>query len=134
MKQSGIYGIRNLKTGEWYIGASKNLDGRKQDQLKTLKDGHNQNKFLQAAYDEYGADRFAFVVLEYVPVDKLNEHERYQIAHHKANCEGKGYNIARGGSQSNPERRAIILERRRINNAFEARRIQIETNVLNRKF
>lgn len=123
---SGIYGIRNLINGKWYIGASTDLQHRKKDQLRLLQQGKNQNSFLQVAYDEYGADRFVFVVLEYTPVDKLNERERYFIAHYKTNQEGKGYNIARGGSQSDPARRAIREERKRISRAFESRRASIE--------
>jgi group I intron endonuclease len=120
-KQSGVYGIRNLKTGEWYIGASVDLKHRKQDQLRTLKDGHNQNRFLQAAYNKHGVINFIFIVLEYAPINKLDERERYFIAHYKTNQAGHGYNIARGGAVGNMTERAIRIERREASCLFESR-------------
>ena len=120
-KQSGIYGIRNLKTGEWYIGASVDLRHRTQDQLRTLKDGKNQNIFLQKAYNTHGAINFIFVVLEYAPINKLDERERYFIAHYRSNQDKHGYNIASGGTVGDLAKRAIREERKKTNNAFNAR-------------
>ena len=121
-KQSGIYGIRNLQTGEWYIGASTDLMHRKRNQLTALKSGKKSNRLLQAAYNKYGKENFVFVILEYALINKLDERERALIAHYKSNQEGYGYNIARGGSQGNPVRRTIRAERKKINRSFESHR------------
>lgn len=60
----GIFQIRNLTNEKVFIGKSENLDGifnRINFQLNA--NGHNQ-KELQADWNELGADKFAFEVLE----------------------------------------------------------------------
>ncbi len=60
----GVFQIRNLTNEKVFIGKSENLDGifnRIEFQLKA--NVHNQ-KQLQADWNELGADKFAFEILE----------------------------------------------------------------------
>jgi hypothetical protein len=63
----GVFQIRNLTNEKVFVGSSMNLEGifnRSGFQLKM--DGH-PNKALQKDWNELGADKFAFEVLEELP-------------------------------------------------------------------
>lgn len=63
---SGIYKIKNIKTGKYYIGSAVNLKKRWKFHLFELRKGIHGNKYLQRAYNKYGEDAFKFEVLETV--------------------------------------------------------------------
>ncbi|HEX8367789.1 MAG TPA: GIY-YIG nuclease family protein [Pyrinomonadaceae bacterium] len=66
LRPMGVYQIRNLVSERVFVGSSLNLDGifnRYEFQLKM--NGH-PNKSLQADWNEFGGDKFAFEVLEEV--------------------------------------------------------------------
>ncbi len=89
---SGIYIIRNLKNGKFYIGQSQNIRERWAEHKRTLNKNIHKNKHLQAAWNKYGAKVFKFLVLEYCDISKLDEREQVQLDAHAQsdNC----YNIA----------------------------------------
>lgn len=60
----GIYQIKNIITGKYYIGSSVDIKKRWNQHLKTLRRGTHRNKHLQRAYDKYGENAFQFEVLE----------------------------------------------------------------------
>jgi group I intron endonuclease len=77
-----IYAIRNVITGDTYIGSTrKPIKYRFKDHERGLRLGNHPNPGLQAAAATYGASAFAFEVLESVahPRD-LKEREDYWIA------------------------------------------------------
>lgn len=59
-KKPGIYRILNLKNGKFYIGSAKNLGNRLATHIKDLKYKKHHNPHLQAAWNKYGSNAFAF--------------------------------------------------------------------------
>lgn len=59
----GIYFIKNLVNGKYYIGISNNLKNRKSKHFSTLKRNIHKNKHLQASYNRYGKENFVFEIL-----------------------------------------------------------------------
>jgi group I intron endonuclease len=94
----GIYGIRNMVNGKWYIGQSVNIEKRKQVHFTQLKYGAHHNQHLQMAYQKYGEDSFEFRILENISVDMLDVREQAWIAYYKADDSQYGYNLDSGGS------------------------------------
>jgi group I intron endonuclease len=60
----GVYQIRNLTNEKVFVGASLNLSGIFNRYRFALDSGSHPNKPLQADWNELGADKFAFEVLE----------------------------------------------------------------------
>ena len=60
----GIFQIRNLTNEKVFIGKSENLEGILNRHEFALKANGHQNKQLQADWNELGADKFAFEILE----------------------------------------------------------------------
>lgn len=88
---SGIYEIINVKNQKRYIGQTKNLYRRQCNHIGKLRRNIHPNKHLQNAWNKYGEDAFQFRVLEYCPLEKLDEKELFWI-----NCYQShqvGYNI-----------------------------------------
>lgn len=77
---SGIYAIRDRKTGAAYVGSSVNVANRWQQHMTALVKGSHQNPRLQGAWDVDGPTGFSFEVLEVVndPL-ALAERERHWI-------------------------------------------------------
>lgn len=63
-KPMGIFQIRNLTNDKVFIGKSENLEGILNRHEFALKANGHQNKQLQADYNESGADKFVFEILE----------------------------------------------------------------------
>ena len=86
---SGIYKITNNKNGKVYIGQSQNIYARKKQHFVALQNGNHENKGMQAEWrrDSKG---FRWEVIEFCPLDKLNEREKYWIE--KYNSIEEGYN------------------------------------------
>jgi hypothetical protein len=60
----GVYQIRNLANEKIFIGSSLNLPGIINRQKFALGMGGHQNKALQADWQEFGGDNFAFEILD----------------------------------------------------------------------
>ena len=60
----GIFQIRNLTNEKVFIGKSENLEGILNRHEFALKANGHQNKQLQADWNELGADKFAFEILD----------------------------------------------------------------------
>ena len=67
--QQGIYAVRCVATGAVWVAASRKLDTQQNGIWFQLKMGSHMNKPLQAAWNEHGADGFAFEVLEEIKDD-----------------------------------------------------------------
>lgn len=59
----GIYWIKNLATGEIYIGESTNIEARKEYHLEHLRRGNHPNIKLQFSWNDYKEHNFEFKVL-----------------------------------------------------------------------
>ena len=108
-----------MPTGKIYIGQSTNIETRWKDHVIRLKEGKHDNRYLQNAWNKYGASNFSFSVLEECPRDfgVLNEREVYWIKTLNALDHKIGYNIAAGGGNgyslagmSDAERQAIYAK------------------------
>jgi hypothetical protein len=67
-KTAGVFQIKNTANGKVLLGSSLNLDGPLNSHKFMLEIGHHQNKALQQEWNEFGADKFVFEVLEEVKV------------------------------------------------------------------
>jgi RimJ/RimL family protein N-acetyltransferase len=65
----GIFAVRCLPTGATWTGASKNLETQQNGIWFQLRSGTHVNKVLQAAWNDHGADAFAFEMLEAIDDD-----------------------------------------------------------------
>ena len=63
---SGIYKITNTINEKCYIGSAVDLHRRKAQHWSVLHRGKHHSKYLQNAFNKYGANAFTFEVLEYV--------------------------------------------------------------------
>ena len=90
----GAYKILNKITGKFYIGSSVDIEKRFKQHKADLNKGVHNNKYLQNAWNKYGADNFDFIVVEYVnDINKLRDRETYYIQ--QTNCTNHtiGYNL-----------------------------------------
>lgn len=62
----GIYAIINSVHGGAYFGSSRNIELRWQNHKWLLNRGEHHNKYLQSAWNKYGADCFYFDIVEVV--------------------------------------------------------------------
>lgn len=97
MKTCGIYGIKNIVNGKWYIGQSVNIDKRKGIHFSFLNRLAHYNHHLQEAFKKYGASSFEFQVLEEVSEELLDTRECALIDLYKSNIPQFGYNLRTGG-------------------------------------
>ena len=87
---SGIYMLTCKINGKRYIGQSKNIKRR----LKDHSYSNNRCPLISRAITKYGRENFEATVLEFCPIDKLDEREIYYIAELKPE-----YNITEGGKR-----------------------------------
>lgn len=66
VKPAGVYQVKNLATGKVLLGSSLNLEGPLNRHRFMLKIGSHTNKALQQDWNELGAEKFAFEILEEV--------------------------------------------------------------------
>jgi group I intron endonuclease len=93
MRKSGIYQIKNLTTGKFYIGSATNVNKRFTQHKDDLRKGVHDNRYLQNAWNKYGEQDFAFSVLEYCEKDKLLKLEQSWFNWTDCCNRNKGYNI-----------------------------------------
>lgn len=90
--ESGIYCILNLKNNKRYIGQSKDLEMRKNKNLRSLRDNNHYNKHLQRDFNSDGEENFEFVILEKCSIDELDSRELHYIQKFETMNKDKGYN------------------------------------------
>lgn len=100
MRTGLIYKFTNKINGKIYIGQTT---CRLQDRInKHLQDTKNDELYFHRALKKYGIDNFSIEVVEdFIPLEKLDEREIYQIKITDAYyTSGKGYNMTKGGKRS----------------------------------
>lgn len=102
---TGIYAIMNLHNKKLYIGQSIDIESRWKQHFSELRRGTHHNRYLQAAYNKYGADSFVVAILELCDKAKLNEREAYWVAKENSYGDG-GYNLSAGGAGTPNAQRA----------------------------
>lgn len=100
---SGVYIIKNLINGNFYIGSSCDIKKRWNSHKSGLRNNKHVNKHLQNAWNKYGEENFIFEIIEEcLPefcikreqyyLDSLLEAQKY-IKKEKSLFRIKGYNI-----------------------------------------
>lgn len=92
---SGIYIVVNIKNGKVYIGKANDLHRRWNDHKRMLNEGLHFNRHLQFAWNKDKEKSFQFRILEYCPIERLNEREMHHIAIYRGR--GLAYNLTDGG-------------------------------------
>jgi hypothetical protein len=67
-KPAGIFQVKNTANGKVLLGSSLNLEGPLNSHKFMLTIGRHRNEALQKEWNEFGADRFVFEILEVVKV------------------------------------------------------------------
>jgi group I intron endonuclease len=126
----GIYQLRNIITGNKYVGRSANLHRRKNDHFSNMRRNAHRNTRVQADHDAHGVESFVFELLEYVDADALRTAEQrhldrpeftYNIARKATGGYGDGY------SHTDESREKIRQARIGTKQTDEARARQSET-------
>lgn len=95
---SGIYKITCGANGKIYVGQSSDLGSRKRQHWDKLRLNRHPNKRMQADWNGEGNGTFRFDIIEYCPIEQLNERETYWIHELKSTDPSIGYNKQVGGS------------------------------------
>lgn len=90
---SGIYQILCVPTGKVYIGSAISLYQRWKSHRHKLMYGEHDNRYLQNAWSKYGADAFAFTIIELVLASFLLEREQYWLDKTRCYDRGIGFNL-----------------------------------------
>jgi group I intron endonuclease len=75
-KNTGIYEIKNRKTGKKYIGSTNNFIRRKKYHWGLLRVNKHVNPYLQHAWNKYGEDNFDFSTIIYCDEKNLIFYEQ----------------------------------------------------------
>lgn len=93
-RMPGIYEIRCLANGRFYIGSAVNLRERWHRHVVTLRRGEHHNFYLQQAWNKYGDAQFLFSVLEYVASEDALVAEQKWIDRTRCTNRRIGFNIS----------------------------------------
>lgn len=78
MKVCGLYRIRNVKTGGFYIGSSVNVNIRLSNHRCMLRRATHDNIHLQRSFDKHGEGAFTFDLIAIVEVsERLSSEQRF---------------------------------------------------------
>lgn len=77
MKTAFVYGIRNKKSGKYYVGSTRNLEMRWEEHRRLLDNGEHSQK-LQKAWDESFPEEWEWIILE----DKIPIIQQFQSEQH----------------------------------------------------
>jgi group I intron endonuclease len=79
MKLSGIYRIKNIITGDCYVGSAVNIERRWKKHQWMLKANRHCNPKLQNSYNKYGVDAFKYEIFEIFPEEYIIQREQERI-------------------------------------------------------
>lgn len=109
----GVYVIKCVSNGRFYVGSSRNIKNRKRTHLKQLRKGKHHNAFLQRVYDKYGEDSFKFSYrLTDTQQEALLLEQHYLYSHmFNSKCMNIGLHAVCGDNLTrHPERAKIIAK------------------------
>lgn len=85
---AGIYEIRNITNGHFYIGSALNFRKRYNNHLCCLRNNKHDNSHLQRAWSKYGENAFTFEVIQNVEDTKQLLYIEQQYLDTLINVEG----------------------------------------------
>jgi group I intron endonuclease len=93
--RSGIYYIENIQNKNKYYGKSVNLEKRKGEHFRTLRNNTHRNYHLQKSFNKYGESNFVFKILLYCESFELLRYEQFFV-----DIDNTAYNICKECSSS----------------------------------
>jgi group I intron endonuclease len=122
-KSTGVYLITCHGNGRVYVGSAANCFRHRWSIHKnTANKGQHANRIFQRNWKKYGAESFAFEVIEFCSREDCISREQHWIEHHDAANPEKGMNIApKAGSSIGVKRTPEMI-------AAHAARIRIIQN------
>ena len=87
----GIYIIKNSLNNKIYVGGSKNLEARKLDHFRRLKNNKHKNINLQNAYNLSGRKNLDFIIILYCESFEIKKYEQFFVDQNRNS--GLLYNI-----------------------------------------
>ena len=94
IRLGSIYVITNINNGKRYVGqTSRDIETRFSEHIWETRG----NSYLHNAIQAEGAQNFKIELIEQVPLEQLDDRERYWIKEYNTCDKNKGYNIAPGG-------------------------------------
>jgi group I intron endonuclease len=123
-QKAGIYKICCLVNNKSYIGSSANMQSRKADHFRLLRQSRHPNRYLQAAWKKYGEDAFVFIILKFCSKKYLLHYEQIYID--KFQAYGQGFNL-RPKASSNAGWKTTAEQRERYSQALKGRVLSKET-------
>jgi group I intron endonuclease len=106
----GIYIIKNLVNGKYYIGSSININKRFREHKSSLRNNKHHSIKLQRSWNKYGCDIFIFEVIQYCERENLISNEQYWIDHYDSyNNRYNSTKEAVASKQNNQKRKGIPL-------------------------
>lgn len=119
---SGIYIIRNMRDNKVYIGQSKSIKQRWDKHKVLLKSNKHENSHLQNAWNKYGEKKFKFLILEYCPIDQLDEREQHYLDLYASN--NLTYNIAIDAKSTGRGIPKSASHKEKLSNALKGRKVE----------
>lgn len=75
--KTGIYMIKNMINGKFYIGSSVNTNKRLTGHRYELSKNQHSNKLLQRSYNKYGEENFEYIIIQYCEEKDLIKNEQW---------------------------------------------------------
>jgi len=131
----GIYKIKNLINGKYYVGSSHNIKNRIKKHFNLLKRNSHHSTYLQNSYNKYGADSFDVEVLEITPKSDLlfieqkyldsivNWENVYNISRIATGC---NYNLSTHPNQINIRKKMSLANKGKHTKPFYINNIRYE--------
>ena len=123
---SGVYFIKNIQTGQLYIGSSQNIKKRCNAHRCALNNGKHSNQKLQRSYTKYGASAFDFKVLEQIDGDEVIDAERRWVKEMRPYFNIREVVESNKGVKLSKETRKRMSEAQKGKPMSEAKRINLE--------
>ena len=129
----GIYLIRNIKNGHFYIGSTKAHFGRWYNHKRALRNNFHTNGRLQRAWNKYGSDSFIFEFVEEFKLEQLQIIEQHLLDRYFGTDICYNLNPYADRWPSSIGRKSSKKTRRRQSWAAKNRKTTIENETIRRK-
>jgi len=93
---AGVYGIKNMISGKWYIGSSRNIYRRWMIHKWNAVHKWQKNRYFYGEVNEYGIENFEFAPLKIFngefSQEDLDCYENFYMEHYRSTNPEFGYN------------------------------------------